>query len=56
MFIRLNGTTHTNVYDYFVLRVHLDICKRFISFFGVIVWLQMANYIKCVDRLDIFKQ
>ena len=56
MFICLKGTTRRIVLDYFVLRDRLDIGKRFISFFGVRVLLQMANNIKCVDRLDIFKQ
>ncbi len=56
MFTRLRGTTRRNAYDYFVPRVNLDICKRFISFFGVNVWLQMSNNIKCVNKLDIFKQ
>ena len=56
MFFRLNGSTCRNVYDYFVPRVRLNIYERFISFFGICVWLQMAYDIKCVDRLDIFKQ
>ena len=55
MFIRLNGTTRRNVYEYFAPRVRLDICKRFISFFGVCVWLQRANDMKCAHSLDIFK-
>ena len=56
VFICLNGTTRKNFYDYFEPRVIPNICKRFISSFGVHVWLKMANDIKCVDMLDIFKK
>ena len=55
-FIRLNGTTCRNVYDYLVPRIRFEIYKRFISFLGVCVWLRMANNIKYVGGLNIFKQ
>ena len=56
MFTRLNGTTRRNAHYYFLPRVRLDICKRFISFHSVCVWLQMSNDIRCVNKLDNFKQ
>ena len=58
MFIKLSDMyvrTRHSKHDYYLKSVHLDVCKRFISFAGVKNWSSLSNDIKCAPSLSVFK-
>lgn len=56
MFTRLCGSrTRRNANDYFLPRVRLEVSKKFISFSGVQIWMQLPYDIRCVNRPSVFK-
>jgi hypothetical protein len=55
MFEHLQGSTRRNAYDYFLPQVRLNVCKKFITFSGVQVWLKLPCILKSLSNLRDFK-
>ena len=48
--------TRRNTRNYFLPRVRLEICKKFIIFAGIQTWLRLSSHMKCDSNLRAFKR
>ena len=56
LFQFLHDSTRRNTKDYYLPRVRLEICKKFIIFAEVQTWLRLPCNMKCGSNLRAFKR
>lgn len=59
MFSRINVTyahTRHSELDFFITRVRLDICKRFVDYCGSRLWSQLSSDVKSINTVALFKR